>query len=328
MSLFEVILLILIVVIGALVFISFDHLKRQQTTQEPLVEWLKSTMVALQQSDKNVTDTLQKSYESMNQRLDAAARVIGELKNETGKFAEIGRSMQSLQDFLNSPKLRGNVGEQILTDLMSQVLPADTFQTQYRFRNGDIVDAVIKTKAGLIPIDSKFPMENFTKLRQAETKKAQDAVAKTFVADVKKHIKAIATKYIRSDENTVDFALMYVPAESVYYEITANQPELSQFSQDNRVLLVSPSTFYAFLRTILVSFEGQRLAKEVHTILNQLRTIQKDAAQFGDKLNLVSKHLTNAYNNMNAVTAEFNQLQTKIDFTNALSASNDIPKIE
>lgn len=328
MTLFEILVLILIIAIGFLLFISFDRLKRSQSSQEPLIEWLKTTMTTLQQSDKNVTDTLQKSYDSLNVRLDTAAKVIGDLKNETGKFSEIGRSMQSLQDFLNSPKLRGNIGEQVLTDLMAQVLPSDAYSTQHRFKSGDTVDAIIRTKAGFIPIDSKFPMENFSKLTQAETKKDQDVIAKIFVSDVKKHIKAISAKYIRSDEDTVDFALMYVPAESVYYEITANQPELSQFAQDSRVLIVSPSTFYAFLRTILVSFEGQRIAKEAQLILSQLRAIQKDSAQFGDKLTLLGKHLTNAYNNMNTITSDFNILQAKINQTNSLKAGIDNPKLE
>lgn len=323
MTLFEVVILILILGIGFLIYISFDRLHRQQTSSEPLVDWLKTTMVTLQQSDKNVTDTLQKSYDSLNQRLDTAAKVIGELRTETGKFSEIGRSMQSLQDFLNSPKLRGNIGEQVLADLMAQVLPVDAFQTQYRFHSGDTVDAIIKTKAGIISVDSKFPMENFAKLTKAETKKDQEVIAKTFATDVKKHIKAISEKYIRSDEDTVDFALMYVPAESVYYEITANHPGLSQFAQDNRVLPVSPSTFYAFLRTILVSFEGQRIAKEAQAILSQLRTIQKDSTQFGDKLTLLGKHLTNAYNNMNSITTDFNTLQTKINQTSSLGSGNN-----
>jgi DNA recombination protein RmuC len=320
MTLFEIIILVLLLGLGIFIVFSLNRLQKPQPQDDSLIEWLKSTMVTMQQSDKNVTDTLQKSYDSLNQRLDSAAKVIGELKTETGKFSEIGRSMQSLQDFLNSPKLRGNIGEQVLTDLMAQVLPADSYQTQHRFKSGDTVDAVIKTKAGLIPIDSKFPMENFSKLTKSETKKDQDSIAKVFVSDVKKHIKTIAAKYIRFDENTTDFALMYVPAESVYYEITANQPELSQFAQDSRVLVVSPSTFYAFLRTILVSFEGARIAKEAQFILSQLRAIQKDSVQFGDKLTLLSKHLTNAYNNMNVVTADFNSLQSKINQTNSLSS--------
>jgi DNA recombination protein RmuC len=120
---------------------------------------------------------------------------------------------------------------------------------------------------------------------------------------------------------------MYVPAESIYYEITANHPELSQYAQDNRVLAVSPSTFYAFLRTILVSFEGQRIAKEAQAILSQLRGIQKDSVLFGDKLTLVSKHLTNAYSNMNSLTVDFTTLQTKINQTNSLGYSKEKPEL-
>ncbi len=331
MTLFETLILILVAGIGFIIWFYLEKLKTKNSSQEPIINWLQTTQAeiqklqlsltnTLQQSDKNVTDTLQKSYDTLNQRLDSAAKVIGELKDETGKFSEIGRSMQSLQDFLNSPKLRGNIGEQILADLMSQVLPTDSFEMQHRFKSGDTVDAIIKTNAGTISIDSKFPMENFSKLTKADTKKEQRVHAKTFASDVKKHIKSISEKYINQDEGTIDFALMYIPAESIYYEITANQPELSQFALDNRVLPVSPATFYAFLRTILVSFEGQRIAKEAQSILQQLRSIQKDSTQFSSKLDTLSRHITNAYNNMSSVTTDFNQLQQKINHTNSIES--------
>ena len=164
---------------------------KDSNIQSSLVEWLKSTQKdikdlqnhltnTLVQSDKNVNDTLQKSYSELNHRLDSAAKVIGELKSETGKFSEIGRSMKDLQDFLNSPKLRGGIGEQILGDLLAQVLPPENFVLQYRFASGEIVDAIIKTQAGIIPIDSKFPMENFTKMTSADTKKAEAGYKRLF----------------------------------------------------------------------------------------------------------------------------------------------------
>jgi DNA recombination protein RmuC len=298
---------------------------------DTLTEWLKATqsdIKSLQQnltgtllkSDKNVTDTLLKSYQEMNSRLENNAKVIGELKLETGKFTEIGRSMKDLQDFLNSPKLRGNIGEQVLTDLMGQVLPQAAFKTQYRFHSGDTVDAVIITQAGLIPIDSKFPMENFTRLSTAETKKDEADIKKLFINDIRKHIRDIADKYINTAEKTVDFALMYIPSETMYYEITAQTPELTEYAQRNRVLPVSPATFYAFLRTILVSFEGQRIQAEAQSVLRNLRDVQKSAADFGEKLQVLGRHVTNAYNNMNSVSADFNQLQGKIDTTRTLGA--------
>ena len=299
-------------------------------TDQALTEWLKSITSTLQQSDKNVTDTLQKSYQELNQRMDNEAKVIGELKSETGKFLEIGRSMKDLQDFLNSPKLRGNLGETVLNELLSQTLPKQVFSTQYRFASGEIVDVVIKTQAGLIPIDSKFPMENFTKMNQAPTAKDKAELKKLFIRDVKKHIKDIAGKYIQTGQGTVDFAVMYLPSESLYYEAMANTPEVYNFAQENRILPVSPATFYAFLRTILMSFEGQRIAQEAQSILRNLKDISKTSADFAAKLDTLSRHLTNAYNNMNSVSADFNRLHGKIDDTQSLSSGiqdKDLPEI-
>ncbi len=308
-------------------------------SQVTIIEWIKATQKdlqflqsaltqTLQRSDKNVNDTLQRSYQELNTRLDNAAKVIGELKLETGKFTEIGRSMKALEDFLSSPKLRGTVGEQILNDLLSQVLPQQTFTLQHRFNSGDIVDALIKTHAGFIPIDAKFPMENYTKMTQAQTKKEQEVIKKVFITDVKKHIKSISQKYIKPDENTTDFALMYLPAESIYYEITANSISLDDYSRHHRVLSVSPATLYAFLRTILVSFEGQRLQEEASKILRSLRSIQHEASDFSSKLDTLSRHLTNAYNNMNTVSTDFTRLKSKIDNTRELgSGIKDKPPI-
>lgn len=300
--------------------------KNEDTT---MLEWLKSTQSDIQKlqssltntlssSNKDMTDTLQKSYQQLHVRLDTAAKVISELKTETSKFSEIGRSMHDLQDFLNSPKLRGNIGEAVLKDLLGQMLPKQTFSLQYHFKSGDIVDAAIKTQAGIIPIDSKFPMENFARLSQAEKKKEKDQHRQAFVNDVKKHIRAISTKYIKTQEGTLDFALMYIPSETMYYEITATSPEIHDYAQEKRVLPVSPATFYAFLRTILVSFEGQRIAKEAQLILKNLRDIQKSTNEFGDHLSVLGKHITNAYSNVNNISQEFTQLQSKIDHTSSL----------
>lgn len=333
----------LLVIVGGFSFILW-WLNRKLSVkdlsaQSTLIEWLKSTQNDLKnlqnhlthtlvQSDKNVTDTLQKSYTELNHRLDSAAKVIGELKSETGKFTEIGRSMKSLQDFLNSPKLRGGIGEQILGDLLAQVLPSENFVLQYRFNSGEIVDAIIKTQAGIIPIDSKFPMENFTKMTSAENKKTEAIYKRLFTADVKKHIKTIADKYIQSSQQTVDFALMYIPSETMYYEIAAQTEEITAYAQSRRVLPVSPSTFYAFLRTILISFEGQRIATEAQNILRSLRGIHQDAGVFNERLIILQKHITNAYNNMNSISADFNRLQSKISDTQSLSSGMESKPIK
>lgn len=324
----------------------YFFLRRQLEALKPkedtsLIEWIKSSQAtttslqsdlhklqqdltsSLQSGNKNVTDTLQKSYQQLHERLDTAAKVIGELKSETGKFSEIGRSMQDLQDFLNSPKLRGNIGETILKDLLGQMLPKQTFTMQHRFKSGDIVDAAIKTQAGIISIDSKFPMENFTKLNQAEEDSDKKRYRAAFINDVKKHIRAISIKYIRTEEGTLDFALMYIPSETMYYDITATSPEIQDYAQEKRVLAVSPATFYAFLRTILVSFEGQRVAKEAQLILKNLRDIKKSTNEFGEHLSVLQKHISNAHTNMTSITSEFQGLQGKVEHTGSLSAPEE-----
>ena len=330
------ILAIIITGFAILIWLVSKISNNKSTSQESqvLLEWLKTTQSditklqnsitsTLQKSDKNVTHTLQQSYNQLNSRLDNAAKIIGELKQQTGEFTEVSRSVKDLQVFLNSPKIRGGIGEKVLTDLLNQVLPSQTFTTQHRYSSGDIVDVVIKTQAGLIPIDSKFPMENFIKMNSAEKSTDKVKLKKAFINDVKKHIRTISKKYIKTSEKTVDFALMYIPSESVYYEITAVTPELSDYSQENRVLTVSPATLYAFLRTIYVSFEGQRIAKEAQSVLRNLRQIQTTAVKFGDQLQTLQRHITNAHNNMTGISSEFNQLQSKIDTTNQIGSGID-----
>lgn len=315
----EILLLAILIIIGFSLVIYF--LNKKSSPNESLARWLESMQKSLDSNTQNITTNLQNSTQAMNQRLDKAAQIIGQVGKEVGQMAEIGRSMKDLQDFLRSPKLRGNIGEQVLKDLIAQMFPKQSYNLQYTFRSGETVDAVIKTDNGLIPIDSKFPMENFKKIISAGTDAEKETAKKDFSRDVKKHIQDISKKYILTDEGTIDYALMYIPSEPVYYEIMANIPELADYAHNLRVLPVSPTTFYAYLRAILMSFEGQKIAKEAKQILQALRAIQSDATKFNTNLNLLSRHLTNAYNTMSSVVNSFTQLSQKI--TNVQAISNE-----
>jgi DNA recombination protein RmuC len=230
-------------------------------------------------------------------------------------MAEIGRGMRELQEFLRSPKLRGAIGEQVLKELLRQTLPKQAFFLQHPFKSGVIVDAAIKTEAGLIPIDSKFPMENFKKMMAADSEQERKKYTRQFVSDVKKHITAISSKYILPEEGTIDYALMYIPSEAVYYEITVNLPELMDFAYERRVLPVSPSTFYAYLKAILMSFEGKKIEQKAKQILTAIKAIQKDYEKLGNNLSVLNRHLQNAYNQMHNVMGGFNLLGQKISST-------------
>ena len=311
--------LILAILIASLAVIYFSlNRKISQPKQDPvLTEWLKSIQGSLDLSNRNINTTLQRSYRELYHRLDKTTEIMGELKKEAGSFSEIGRSMQDLQQFLQSPKLRGNIGERVLKDLISQMFPKNSFKLQYSFKTGSIVDAIIKTDAGILPIDSKFPMEYFQKMVKAKTDKERQPFKSALIRDVRKHVRDISSKYILPEEDTLDFALMYVPSESVYYEIV-NQPEILDYASRQRVYPVSPTTLYAHLQTILLSFEGKKIATKSKQVFSLLRGVQRDYEKLEDNLNVLNKHLTNAYTQMGNTRQNFTILGQKLASTRTL----------
>lgn len=297
-------LALLIIVLIALVVLIFLTINKKPSSE--IVEWLKSTSTRLESQNTN-----------FNERLDNAARIIGQVQKNIGEFSEIGRGMKDLQEFLSSPKLRGNIGEQVLKELLKQFLPKESFSLQYTFKSGEKVDAAIKTSGGIIPVDSKFPMENFRKMSGEGDELSKKAAGHDFERDVRKHIDDIARKYILTDEGTIDYALMYIPSESIYYEIVNNQA-LFDYAGEKRVLPVSPTTFYAYLKAILMSFEGQKIEAQAKEILASLRAIKSDYGKVEENLNVLQKHLTNSYNMMGNVYSSFSQLGQKISSTQNL----------
>lgn len=318
-------LFIVVIIVAVAFFILYrllSEIKNQKTDQESLkvlTEWLKGMQTSVEKNTEVTQKQLAESSRSLNERLDRAATVIAGVQKEVGQMSEIGRSMKDLQEFLSSPKLRGNLGEQILKELLGQFLPKESFHLQYRFRTGEIVDAAIQTESGIIPIDAKFPLENFKALQKAENETEKISLQKRLTADVKKHIDDIAKKYILPDEGTIDYALMYVPSEPVYYEIIANNLEITEYAHKKRVLPVSPSTFYAYMRAILMSFEGKKIEERAKTILSSLRTIKGESDKFAESLRVLTKHINDTKNTSDIVNNRFSQLNSKIEATGVLS---------
>ncbi len=319
-------LAILLLAIGAVYFLiskKIGSLTKPQSDQA-LLEWLKSMQASVETTNKTLNEAmrtsshetakiLQENSRQLNERLDRAAMVIQNVGKEVGQMSEIGRSMKELQDFLKSPKLRGNIGEEVLKDLISQMFPKNSFHLQYMFKSGDRVDAAIQTDAGILPIDSKFPMENFQKMAKADDSE-REGFKKEFSRDIKKHIDAIASKYILPEEGTMDFALMYVPSESVYYEVVSMQ-ELMSYAKKNRVYLVSPTTLYAHLQTILLSFEGKRIESKTREVFQLLRGLQIDYEKLNENMMVLGKHLSNATTQFTNVSSGFTQLGNKLQTT-------------
>lgn len=270
--------------VGVIVYL----VTRKQSTDPTLLEWLKSSQQLTSQSTHAVSDSIARQTHDINEKLTRAAEAIGELK-------EMGKSMKDLDSLLKSPKLRGNMGERVLADLIGQVFPKQHFFLQHHFKSGSIVDAAIQTDAGILCIDSKFPMEHFQAMIKGETQGERDFAKRGFIGDVKRHIDAIAEKYILPEEGTMDFALMYVPSEAVFYEIASSE-SLLEYASTARVYPVSPTTFYAHLQTIMLSFEGKKIETKTKEAFKLLRGVQKDYEKFSENFSTLGRHLTNAQN--------------------------------
>ena len=313
----EFLILTVLILAGFIVLAYFLNKKlsglEKQKTDETLLEWLKTMQTTINSSSSQTVRTLQENSRQLNERLDKAAMAMRDVGKEVGQMNEIGRNMKELQEFLKSPKLRGNIGEQVLKDLISQMFPKNSFNLQYEFKSGEKVDAAIKTDAGILPIDSKFPMENFQRMMKAQSQAPEySTLQKDFAKDVKRHIDAISKKYILPEEGTMDFALMYVPSESVYYEVV-NNTELMEYARKQRVYIVSPSTLYAVLQTILLSFEGKKLEAKSRELFNMIRALQIDYEKVDENLGVLGKHLNNAYSQFNNLTIGFTGLGQKIN---------------
>jgi DNA recombination protein RmuC len=284
-----------------------DSLSRNlKDTTDTLFQSMKNTTDIVSQQLSSVSQQMQSQTSSVGNRLDSAARVIGEVQKNLGELGkatqeikELGQSVSKLEEMLRAPKLRGGLGELLLEDLLKQVLPTEHFDTQYKFKNGQLVDAVIKTAGGIVPIDSKFPLENFRKFMEAQSDSEKKAHQKVFISDVKKHIDSISSKYILPDEGTFDFALMYIPAENIYYETiikdeTFDSISLQDYAMNKHVVPVSPNSFYAHLRVIVLGLRGLQIEKSAKEIINNLSRLQGEIGKVRDSFDILGSHLDNA----------------------------------
>jgi Uncharacterized protein conserved in bacteria len=243
----------------------------------------------------------------------------------------LGQSVSKLEEMLKAPKLRGGLGELLLEDLLKQVLPSNAYAFQYSFKNGQTVDAVIKTAGGMVPVDSKFPLENFRKTLEAKSDQERKTAARLFKTDVKKHVDAIAQKYILPDEGTFDFALMYVPAENIYYETIIKEDSFEEessiysYASGKHVVPVSPNTFYAHLRVIALGLKGLQIERSAKEIYQHLHRLESELSKFTELFDTLGTQLSNAKNNYERADKQLSTFSDKLKSVQSLPES-DAPK--
>ena len=263
---------------------------------------------------ENLSQRLQEVDQSSRSSFERLAGTLGQLAESTKQMMEVGKTISNLEDLLKPPKLRGGMGETLLQELLDQIIPQN-YQVQYMFRNGVRVDAIIKLGDGLVPIDAKFPLESFRRLMQIEDKDLAQKERKDFVRQIKKHINDISEKYILPDEGTYEFALMYIPAENIYYETILkdeSQEGLFPYSLEKHVIPVSPNSFYAYLQVIVHGLKGLRIEQRAKEIMSHLARLQKDEEIFRQEFDVLGSHISNAGKKYDEATRKLVQFEEKL----------------
>jgi len=247
-----------------------------------------------------VNERLSQMNQVLSQNLGSTVNVFGNVKEQLGRLEatnkqiiDISKDISSLQDLLRAPKFRGAMGETLLENLLSQVLPKEHYSVQYHFKTTDTVDAVIRLGERLVSVDAKFTLENFQKMLETQDEQLKGSFKKKFVQDVKNRIDEVASKYILPQENTYDFALMYIPAENVYYEVIIKE-DLFSYGLSKKVIPVSPNTFYAYLQVICLGLKGLKVEENAKNILKSLSALEIEVDKFKEDFNILGSHISNA----------------------------------
>jgi DNA recombination protein RmuC len=297
-----------------------QQLDSLRTAQETTRDVLNKTLL---DGQANLNRNLQSSIDTLT-RLNTQ---IGQVQNAAVQMQKVGDEVRRLQDILSSPKLRGQMGEWSLENLLANILPKDSYKLQYAFKDGKVVDALVQLADFSVPIDAKFPLPSFEKVVKAETEEEKTKLRRQFLKDCTNHIDKIADDYIRPAEGTLDFAIMYIPAENVYYETivkyAGETQDILQYSLDKKVIPVSPNLLYVYLMTVAMGLHGLQIEKQAAEIRQNLKKLNASFADFISNWDVLGKHLRNAYsqyeeghNKLDRFAMQLDQIQGESEVVN------------
>ncbi len=298
-------ILLALALLGAVALLWYDGRESRRALQSQL----QALDARLSAGVDGVQASLASSLTGTSETMRNVDQQLGRLSESTRQMLEVGRDISGLQQMLRAPKARGQFGELLLERLLADVLPSENFALQHRFRNGTIVDAAVLIGGGIVPVDAKFPDAAFRRIIDAEGDAARTLARRDFARDVRGHIDAVS-KYILTDEGTFGFALMYIPAENVYYEamIRDEAGDLQAYAQAKRVIACSPNTFFAYLQALVLGLKGLRVEERSREIVGHLERLNDDFTRFRREFETLGNHISHArakYDDLDRGAAKF-----------------------
>lgn len=305
----------------------FDYIEAlRKDLRESGVENRKEAQEKLDKIDERIAKGLKHSTETLQQQFSQSARLIQDVTKQLTQLDQTNKQvlnfsekMQSLENILKNPKQRGILGEYFLESLLSHVLAPNQYQMQYSFKNGEIVDAVIFFKDKIIPIDAKFSLEKYNKIMDEQEEIKREKLEKEFKMDVKIRIDE-TSKYIRSNEDTTDFAFMFIPAEGIYYNLLIyktgtldiNANDLIEYAFKKHVIIVSPTSFFAYLQTVLQGLKAMKMEESVKEIIKKVGDLGKHLSGYETYMQKVGSNLGTTVNMYNSAYKEFKKIDKDV----------------
>jgi DNA recombination protein RmuC len=290
---------------------------------------------------KTLGDNLNNTQQALQRQFSQSSQIIQEVTEKLTKLDETNRQvvgfaeqLRSLENVLTNPKQRGILGEYFLETLLKNVLPPSAYQMQYRFKDGEVVDAVIFVKDRIIPVDSKFSLENYNRIAEERDAAVRKGLEKQFKQDVKNRIDETA-KYIRPNENTMDFAFMFIPSEGIYYDLLINRigsikaqtRDLIEYAfKDKHVIIVSPTSFFAYLQTVLQGLRALQIEQSAQQIRERVERLQKHLVSYDEHMKRLGNHLGTTVNTYNTTYREFKKVDK--DVTSITEQESEIKSLE
>ncbi len=310
------------IVLGLLVFYFFGRKKEEAAGGQALL----LIQNQLQELSRVVDQKMGESTKIMQSQFGESAKIIRNVTERLTKLDETNRQvvnfadqLKNLQDILKNPKQRGILGEYYLETVLKNVLPPGSYQMQYTFSDGVIVDAVVFVDKRIIPIDSKFSLENYNRILEARDATEKKRYEQAFVADLKIRIDE-TSKYVKPEENTMDFAFMFIPSEAVYYDLLINKVgavaddtrNLINYAGQKRVIVVSPTSFLAYLQTVLQGLKNQKISEQTQDIIKQVENLHKHLLSYDDFVNKIGKGLSQTVGAYNSAQKEFKKIDKDV----------------